>query len=383
MGRMRKAMLVVLVGLVVAACGRVPQAGPRAGDQILYVSSATDVAVVDARTHTILTTLPSGVASADWKHYYSVSGTELLDIDPKTGAATRALPLPAPYLLPIVTSSGLPGGLSPDGRWLALQAPGTSHLLVVDTSFTQAARRINLDGEFTFDAISNDGTRVYLIQHAANGHYFVRDYVFGSGLDPNIIFDKSDGTAAMSGVRLMGVASADGSWLYSVYARSDESAFVHELSLDAPFALCVDLAGPGYAADEKAMRWSLATNAASGRMFAVNGPLGLVVELDSNSGQTAHTGAISGMKGGTSAVLTADGRSLLIGGAGVEWLGTDNLHVYATALQSWKVSGLTASSDGKTLYALSQSGKIAELDAAGHVLGTFDSRVSPASALFS
>lgn len=375
---MRKSIAVALTTFVVAACGHVPESGPRAGDAILFIAGRSAVTAVDARTHAEVASLPPGVASPDWQHYFSVSGNRLFDLDPMTGQTVRSLPLPETYLLPIVTSSGLPGGPSPDGRWLALQAPGTSHLLVVDTSFAQAPRRIDLDGDFTFDAISNDGMRVYLIQHAAGGHYFVRDYVFGVGLDPNIVFDKSDGGVAMSGVRLMGVPSPDGSWLYSVYARKDESAFVHELNLDATVAVCVDLAGPGYAADAKAMQWSLAMSGASGTLFAVNGPLGLVMQVDS-----ARSATIGAMRGGTSALVSFDGRALLIGGAGVRWLDTSTLRVSATALTSWAITGLAMPADGRGIYALSDSGKVAAVDSAGHVASTFDSGVAQPIALLS
>src|SRR5947209_10610243 len=231
---MRKAILAGLCALVViAACGQVPHQGPQAGDEILYVATTSGVAAIDGRTHTSLASLPPGVPSADWKHYYLVSGSLLLDLNPLTGWTQRSLPVPAGYALPIVTSERTPGGLSQDGVWLVLEKHDAtaSHLLEIRTTFTQPPGAIELPGDFTFDAISNDGSRVYLIQHAADGHYFVRDYVVGSGLDPNVIFDKTDGAAAMSGLRLMGVSAPDGSWLYSVYARKDQSAFVHELNL--------------------------------------------------------------------------------------------------------------------------------------------------------
>ena len=32
----------------------------------------------------------------------------------------------------------------------------------------------------------------------------------------------------MAGLRLSGVASPDGHWLYSIYARQDKGAFIHE-----------------------------------------------------------------------------------------------------------------------------------------------------------
>jgi hypothetical protein len=89
------------------------------------------------------------------------------------------------------------------------------------------------------------------------------------------------------------------------------------------------------------------------------------------------------MGAGTTALMSADGRSLLIGGNGVRWLDTNSLQVAATALPTWTVTGLAAGADGKTVYAISDSGQIAALDGTGHVLDRFDSGVSFASALFS
>jgi hypothetical protein len=66
----------------------------------------------------------------------------------------------------------------------------------------------------------------------------------------------------MAGSRLSGIASRDGQWLYSVYVRPDKSAFVHALSLEDPFALCIDLPGSGYSSNPDEFHWSLAVNAA-------------------------------------------------------------------------------------------------------------------------
>jgi hypothetical protein len=89
------------------------------------------------------------------------------------------------------------------------------------------------------------------------------------------------------------------------------------------------------------------------------------------------------MGGETSALLAADGRRLLIGGAGVRWLDTSTLEVSATALDSWTVTGLAMSGDGKRIYALSDSGQVAAIDSAAHVAGTFDSGVAHATGLLS
>jgi len=382
---MRKAILVGLCALVAGACGQVPHQGPQAGDQVLYIATTNGVAAVDARTHASLALLPPGVPSPDWKHYYLASDSLLLDLNPTTGATQRSMPVPAGYTLPLVTAGRAPGGLSQDGGWLVLEKhdAAASHLLDVRTTFAQTPGRIDLAGDFTFDAVSNDGTRIYLIQHAADGHYFVRDYVVGSGLDPNVIFDKTDGSAAMSGLRLMGVPAPDGSWLYSVYARKDQSAFVHELNLEGTIALCVDLVGPGYAADGGAMQWALAMTPGGGRLVAVNGPLGVITVMIPPGGpDSGATGRVGGLSGSTSAALTPDGATLIVGArGGLRWISVNSLKTTATGLESWTVAGLLLAGDGKTIYAVSDSGRVARLDAAGHVISTFDSGLGYAGGL--
>jgi hypothetical protein len=385
---MQKAIVVALCLIIAAACGRVPQTGPEAGDPILFIAQGFATTALDARTHAEVARMPVGVPSPDWKHYYAISGGLLEDYDPMSGQAVRSLPLPGMYHLPLVTSSGTPGGISENGRWLVLeeQNVGGSHLLVIDSSFRAAPVRVDLVGNFEFDAISNDGGRIYLIQRADGDHYYVRDYVVGTGLDPTIIFDKSDGSLAMSGVRLMGVAAPGGSWLFSVYARKAESSFIHELSLDAPIAVCVDLSGPGYADDASAMRWTLAFDVKGGRIFAANGALGVVTEVFTPDttrpgvSRTVQVTTSAGTAGG--ALLTPGARSLVLAGAGgVRLLDVATLRQSASALHSWAVVGIALSPGGKSIYAVGDAGQVAELDLSGKVLSTFNSGLAAPAGL--
>src|SRR3989442_13149915 len=96
--------------------------------------------------------------------------------------------------------------------------PADTHMPVVDTTYASAPRQIDLKGLFNFDAVSNDGQRVYMIQYLTGNQYHVRFYDLSIGrLDPQIVFDKSDGSAAMPGLRRSGVAPPDGHCRYSMY----------------------------------------------------------------------------------------------------------------------------------------------------------------------
>jgi hypothetical protein len=388
----------------VAGCGRVPGSQVTPGDYKLYeaasTSSSQQLAVIDSRSHSVELNMPLGTPSPDWTHLYTLKGDTLLDLDPLTGATRRSSRLPGYFQLPPATFSGVPGGLSPNGRWLVLESfdrtnsiPSATHMLVVDTSYASAPRPIDLDGLFNFDAVSNDGQRVYMIQYLSGNQYHVRFYDLNLGrLDPQIVFDKSDGSAAMAGVRLSGVASPDGHWLYSVYIRENQSAFIHALSLDSPVAICIDLPGSGYSTNGDEFHWSLALNAGGSHLYAANGATGIVADIPIDNGfpsRPTHIAHLAGGQGATSliqnveakefggnaAALTPDGQTLVIAGkTGLVWVDTASLKARDRQLAGWNIWSVAMTADGTTLYAMDNTGMIAELPVAGttHSATTFN-----------
>jgi hypothetical protein len=400
---MRALVLAIGALVIVAGCGRVPGAQVPAGDYKLYEASSSslsqNVSVIDSRSHRVDLSLPLGTPSPDWTHLYTVGSGALVDLDPQTGASLHRMQLPGHFELPPATVTGVPGGLSQNGRWLVLESfDATSngvrtatHLLVVDTSYVKGAQQINLNGFFEFDAVSNDGQRIFLIEYLAGNHYHVRFYDFGAGrLDPNIVFDKSDGSSDMAGVRLSGIPSHDGQWLYSVYVREDKSAFIHALNLEVPFALCIDLPGSGYMANPDDFHWSLAMNAAGTHLYAANGATGMVADLPVDNGtpgplraaklNDSQTGGIFGVLdaqakelGANAAAVSPDGRTLVIAGkTGVLWVDTASLKARDRQLAGWSVWTLAMSPDGATLYVVDYAGMIAEVPMAGaHSATTF------------
>lgn len=389
---MRALLCATAAVVVVTGCGKglgPPVSGP---GYKLYEAASTRssqlVAVIDTRSGSVERTLPWGVLAG--RHFYSVSAATLSDIDPRTGSATRTLRLPGIFQLPLVAVSGMAGGLSQDTRWLVLEHPagnpdGTdsfgSHLLVVDTSTMKVAANVDLAGRFNFDAISNDGQRIYLIEYVSDAIYRVRFYDVGSHqLDPTIVVDKSNPQEKMIGIRLSGVASADGQWLYSVYARPNQGAFIHALNLNLPYAFCLELPGAGYSSNANELQWSLALGADGTRLFAANGSMGIVVEIhnDANSVpsviRTAHIDSSAaaarpfvnnvGAKelNSGAVVLSPDGLTLVFTGkTGLIWLDTVTLHARSRQLAGWRIWSLGLSPDGSTVYALNDAATIAEL----------------------
>src|SRR5258708_10398329 len=225
---------------LVAGCGSLtPFTG---GGYKLYTaatnSNSMQLAVIDPLTHAVERNLRIGTPSSDWKHLYSVASNSLVDAEPQTGAAQRTLQLPRHYDLPQATISGVPGGMSQNGKWLVLQSfdetasvPSASHLLVVDTSFGSTPVQVELNGWFDFDAISNDGKNLYLIQYIAPQLYHVRLYhVALHQLDPTVIVEKGNSpNTPMAGVKLMSVPSPAGEGLFTLNPRRKEGPFIHGL----------------------------------------------------------------------------------------------------------------------------------------------------------
>src|SRR5438445_8108036 len=392
--RMRALGALICVGLVTAGCAGTHGVLPPGNGDKLYEAVSTQgsqiVTVIDSRSHATERRLPLGVPSRDWSHLYSISGSSLTDTDPQTGATLSTMVIPSGYQLPPATITGVPGGTSPDGRWLVVESyegspnsvPTATHMLLIDAAASKVTDRVNLKGYFHFDAVSNDGLRLYLIQYLNGKEYYVRLFnINGNTLDDNIVVDKSDGNQAMTGLRLSGVASPDGHMLFSMYVRENDNPFIHALSLDGPFAFCLDLPGRGYSGGKADMQWSLAMSSNGSRLYAVNGATGTVAEVDTSnqfSPQIVRTAKIaignSASTGAGATVISPDGNTLVTAGSsGIVRVDTASLTVRMQALSEWHVLSLGLSTDGSVLYAVSDKGSIAEVSmASGDVANRFD-----------
>jgi len=182
-------------------------------------------------------------------------------------------------------------------------------------------------------------------------------------------------------VRLSGVASPDGHWLFSMYVREDGGPFVHALSLDGPFAFCLDLPGHGYLSDPAEKQWSLVMNRNGTRVYAVNGATGTIAEIDiSNQYQPQVTRTVkiatagSAGAGSGGSVISLDGKTLVTAtGSGIVWVDTAHLTAGTRSLTDWHVSSLGLNPAGRTLYAVRDSGAIAEIAmSSGEVTAKFD-----------
>jgi len=141
-------------------------------------------------------------------------------------------------------------GLSHDGRTLVLESlygPSAtrSRFLVVNLRRMRVERRITLRGQFSFDALSPDASRLYLIEYTSAGnltHYIVRGYDMRTGrLTAGKIADRSEDEETMAGTPVTRTTSAEGRWVYTLYRKPSGEAFIHALDTVRGAAHCIDL----------------------------------------------------------------------------------------------------------------------------------------------
>jgi hypothetical protein len=152
------------------------------------------------------------------------------------------------WTVPAATLEGGTTGLSGDGRVLVLGRPARSvpvstELAVLDTAHLTVTRRISLEGFFTVDAISPDGTWIYVIQYSSGDYldYRVRALDARTGrLASRDVVDPREPDERMGGFPMARAMSRDGRWAYTLYLGGDES-FIHALDTVGRIAACIDL----------------------------------------------------------------------------------------------------------------------------------------------
>jgi len=154
--------------------------------------------------------------------------------------------------IPLVTNDGSAGGLSRDQRTLILSSYAGSpsgstatRFAVFDTRRFRVVRRITLRGTYSFDALAPDASTLYVIQYTSSrdwNRYRVRAYDLVRGrLLAGAVVDKREPAEAMQGSPMTRVTSADGRWVYTLYARPSGAAFIHALDAANRAAVCIDL----------------------------------------------------------------------------------------------------------------------------------------------
>ena len=178
-------------------------------------------------------------------------GTVIARIDQDGGEVLRARSIDDALTVPAVGYNGSPSGLSADGETLVLIRPRGSfpqartQFAVVAAERLKVRDRITLRGDFSFDAISPDGSRLYFIEYLSRTdptRYEVRAYDLRSRrLLPEPIVDPDEPPGEMRGYPMTRAVSADGRWAYTLYDGGGNHPFVHALDTVAGKAVCIDI----------------------------------------------------------------------------------------------------------------------------------------------
>ena len=189
------------------------------------------------------------IASADGASLYEVApgegGTVVTKIrgSDRTALATRRLR--GSFEVPAV--AGVRGGLSRDGGTLVLgghPAAHASRFALLDTRTLRVRRMVSLNGTYSFDALSPDASKLYLLRFlSADGeHYAVQRLdLTDSDPVPRTLVEKGEPGEAMIGQPVARTSSPDGGWVYTLYDRAGGAPFVHALSTVDEFTVCIDL----------------------------------------------------------------------------------------------------------------------------------------------
>ena len=170
----------------------------------------------------------------------------------RSGRVVRSNILLGFYGVPIVAFDNSTGGVSGDGRMLVLGSygpfpgdAGDTSFVVLNTKTLRKVRAFKLPGSWAFDAISPDGSKLYLIEYLSAGltpRYRVRALDTSTGrVDPEAIVDRREDEVLMRGQPVTRKMSLDGRWAYTLYARQKDRPFVHALDTVEREAYCIDL----------------------------------------------------------------------------------------------------------------------------------------------
>lgn len=187
-------------------------------------------------------------------------------IDMSDGKIDRWWYLRGSYVIPAVAYDGSAGGLSANGRVLAVinfsrtYPPPLTKVALLDTDVylrhprrpgqrrpQHAIRYLNLHGHFAFQAISPSGSKLYLRHYRTHGPgaddfgLWALDTHSG-GLAPRPL-SVSNGGRPLAGLPISGATSPDGRWAYALYDGDMRLPFLLALDTISGRIIHVDLPG--------------------------------------------------------------------------------------------------------------------------------------------
>lgn len=390
-----RATAFVFLAVVLAACATVPA---RSGDtdrrvtedaaptnDRLYVTRPEGLSIVSVATGKVERELPPGILAADRSAYWTVERagptTVVRKLDPASGLELARIGVPGAFDLPRAYGP-LGDAISASGRYLALvDAAGASAFVVLDLRSGTEKARSSLPGSFTFDALDEYGTSLYLLEHpqAGTDKYNVRLYDLTLGtLDPKAVTDAKSAqpTAADLARGTMGgvyhASASAGLWHFGLYTSTSKGPTIHALNMTARYAFCLFTLND---AATHSAAWAIVPSPKGDRVFAVNAATGRLASITSDTLEVAsrtfsvQMPAEPVLRG--AAAITADAsRIYASGGNGILVVDAHTLSMKAQYLSDRRFSSVMVSSDGTRLYALAPGGTISRIEpSSGRDLG--------------
>lgn len=264
----KRALGLVVVAAALIASGAASAVGPWPGLARTVVAPSGDVRYTATR----------------------LAGSTTVKAVRRDGSVVATATFDGAWGIPAITSTGVAGGLSPDGRILVLAEQSTANGLRAQSRFLEVSTKdlalvstIALNGEFGFDVLSPDARTLYLIQHTLSEDlvaYRVRAYdLLQKRLLPGTIVAKGE-SETMRGYPVSRATSTTGRWVYTLYHRGSGKPFVHALNAGQRYAVCIDLPWKGSVNDVWQARLKLS---ADGRRLVVRLNGASVATVDTRS----------------------------------------------------------------------------------------------------
>jgi hypothetical protein len=353
-----------------SSCGA--QSVTFSGSRLLYVRTSGTIGPLDAydlRTGKLRFALQRGLLAANGSRFYSASNglthTTIVRYGTTTGRLLGGWAIRGRWWL---------GGISANGRWLVLAASkpgkGMTRLAVASADRHRIVRTMPLHGWWEIETVSNDGKRLFLIQHLQSS-YVVRLYDVAAGaLRPGSVRIKNE-SPQMVGNAWGSVGSPDGRWLLTLYIGTGANAFVHALDLRQAVARCLDLPTAS-GADLGALSQYVFVLSRDGKsLYAANPALGVVATLDLATGRTLRAVRFrsSLSTGGAPAIaavgaISHDGRTVYFSSGGPIWAYDVGSGLVRGPYSVGSVVGMGFSPDDRRLYVVRAGRAVVALDAA-------------------
>jgi hypothetical protein len=218
--------------IALAAFAAAPAASAAGGPPQYATQGGTGVSTLDGKTHFVA--VPAGA-------------TTLIESVGSDGSVWNWPSFKGSWGIPMITYRD-PAGLSRDGRTLVVQtlvAGNPTRFLVLNTRTMRVREQFTLKGNYSFDALSPDASKLYLIQRvdAKNySRYIVRAYSLSTHtLLPGRIADRTQKSWVMQGDALTRTTSLDGRWVYTLYMNNGGTPFIHALDTVKGVAHCIGI----------------------------------------------------------------------------------------------------------------------------------------------